>query len=210
MILELNNKEILKYLSDYESYIANLHSQGKIPYPVHLDGSKNGNLERKLIKLFQKENITPNTYIFATHRSHLLWLLSGRDPDKLTEQILEGNSMAVFGYRFFTSSIVGGVLPIAIGVAQALKMKGSKEKVFVFCGDMAASGGLFNECLQYAKGYDLPIMYIILDNNFSVRAITSNTWGNLKGKNKSIRIKYRRKYGHAGSKLQEDNVSAMF
>jgi pyruvate dehydrogenase E1 component alpha subunit len=107
--------------------------------------------------------------------------------------------MHIFGNRFFTSAIVGGVVPIALGVARALALKGSTEKVFCFLGDMAASGGLFSECIRYAIGWDLPIQYVILDNGMSVRANTSAVWGLRKGKDKVIECRYRRLYQHAGS-----------
>lgn len=210
-MINLNNKkEVIKYIADFEQEIAKLHSQEKIPYPIHLDGSQDKKLEHKLIKFFKKNKINSNTWILTTHRSHIPWLLSGRNPKELKQQILDGNSMAVFGNKFFTSSIVGGNLPIALGIAQALKMENSKEKVFCFCGDMSASGGLFQECLQYAKGHNSPIVYIVLDNEFSVRAKTCLTWGCKKGKNKTIKIKYKRIYGHAGSKLETENCSSMF
>jgi TPP-dependent pyruvate/acetoin dehydrogenase alpha subunit len=126
-------------------------------------------------------------------------LLSGRSAEELEKQILEGHSMHIFGRKFFTSAIVSGIAPIALGVAKALRMKNSEEKVYCFLGDMSASGGLVKECIQYAEGWDLPIVYVILDNCMSVRACTEAVWGQRNGKDKVIKIKYERIFPHAGN-----------
>ena len=54
-------------------------------------------------------------------------------------------------YNFYSSSIVGGIIPIALGLAKSLKLKKSKSKVWVFIGDMTFETGLFYECFKYAK-----------------------------------------------------------
>lgn len=198
-------------LKRFEEEIAEIYLQGLIHAPCHLEGSLDGKLETWLINFFKDNNINKDTWIFGTHRNHYLWLLSGRDPEELKKQILEGHSMHIFGHKFFTSAIVGGANPIALGVSKALAMKGSKEKVFCFLGDMAASGGLFNESLKYAEGFNLPIVYIILDNGKSVSSSTEHTWGLRNGKNKVTSISYERIYLHGGaSKENEQKKFVMF
>lgn len=183
-----------KDLENFTNEIANLFEQAKIKAPVHLS---KGN-ERKLMILFDNLNITKKDWIFTTYRSHFHWLLSERNSEELKKQILEGHSMHVYDKRFFTSAIVGGIAPIALGVAYALKRKKSKRRVFCFLGDMAASGGLFKECLQYAEGHDLPILYIIENNDLSVKTNTKDSWGRNK-KKKVIKYKYKRELPHMGT-----------
>lgn len=178
-------------LIEFESEIARLYEQTKIRAPIHLSG---GN-ENELMKIFK--DYKKGDWIFSTYRSHYHWLLSGASPKELKKQILKGHSMHIYGSKLFTSSIVGGVAPIALGVAMALKMKNSTHWVWCFMGDMAAESGIVHECIKYAKGHDLPIRFIIEDNSYSVRAITKETWGKAKAKvNK--RYKYKRRYPHAG------------
>ena len=184
----MNSRELI----EFEKKIADLYEAGKIKAPIHLAGIN----EKQLIKVFKK--VKPNDWIFSTWRNHYHWLLSGRSLMDLRDQILEGHSMHVFGNKFFTSAIVGGISPIAVGVAYALKKKRSKDKVWCFVGDMAASGGLFHESVQYASGHDLPITFVIEDNGLSVETDTKEVWG--KGKKKKIiRYKYCRRYPHAGT-----------
>lgn len=181
-----------KQLIDFELEIARLFEKGKIRYPIHLAGTN----ENQLIKIFKK--IKKNDWIFGTWRSHYLWLLSERDPKELKRQILEHGSMHIYDDKFFTSAIVGGIAPIALGVAFALKKKKSKSKVWCFLGDMGASTGIARESISYAQGHDLPITFIVEDNGLSVITDTKEVWG--KGKKKKvIRYKYKRKYPHAGS-----------
>jgi len=189
-----------KELVAFEERVKKLFEEGRIKAPVHLSGEN----EEALIEIFKAYK--KGDWIFSTWRNHYHWLLSGRDPRELERQILAGDSMSVYDDRFFTSSIVGGHAPIALGVALALKLKkegpgqkkASHPRVWCFMGDMAASGGLARECIRYAEGHDLPITYVIEDNGFSVTTKTAKVWGNKK-KKKTYRYEYKRKYPHAGT-----------
>jgi TPP-dependent pyruvate/acetoin dehydrogenase alpha subunit len=181
-----------KELIEFERHIAELYEQAKIKAPIHL---AKGN-ENKLIKIFK--DYRDSDWVFTTYRSHYHWLLSGRNPEELKKQIVEGHSMHIFGSRFFTSAIVGGHVPIALGVALALKIKNSSNKVWCFMGDMAGESGIVHESIKYARGHGLPITFVIEDNDYSVRALTKETWGRSKAK-VAGRYKYKRHYPHAGT-----------
>ncbi|MCX5681917.1 MAG: thiamine pyrophosphate-dependent enzyme [Candidatus Omnitrophica bacterium] len=182
----------------FEDRIKKLYEEGKIHAPIHLSG---GN-EDELITLFK--DYDKSDWIFSTWRNHYHWLLSGRDPKRLEEQIIAGDSMAVCDDRFFTSAIVGGNAPVALGVALAIKLKAKGKKVsahpkvWCFLGDMGASCGISKECMRYAEGHDLPITYVIEDNGLSVTTDTKKVWGAKKGKKHQI-YKYKRQYPHAGT-----------
>jgi len=76
-----------------------------------------------------------------------------------------------------TSAIVGGCLPVALGVSIAIKRKSLKNWVWVFVGDMAAEMGIFSECTKYARRNNLPVTFLIEDNNLSVYTPTEEVWG---------------------------------
>ena len=82
-------------------------------------------------------------------------------------------------HRIFASAIVGGILPVALGVALSIKRSGGKNKVWVFVGEMTAAGGAFHECAQYAQGHELPIHFVVEDNGKSVCTDTWKVWGGL-------------------------------
>jgi TPP-dependent pyruvate/acetoin dehydrogenase alpha subunit len=67
--------------------------------------------------------------------------------------------------NFYASSIVGGIIPIALGVSQALKLKNSPNKVWCFIGDMTMETGGFWEAYKYSQNFELPLQFVIEDNN---------------------------------------------
>jgi pyruvate dehydrogenase E1 component alpha subunit len=86
-------------------------------------------------------------------------------------------------YRVISSAIVGGIIPIALGLAWAIKRKGGAEKVWCFVGDMTETGGAFHEATFYADGHDLPITFVRERNGKSVLTDTDSVWG---GANKKM------------------------
>ena len=57
--------------------------------------------------------------------------------------------MGIINKKFYASAIVGGVLPIALGVALSIK-KRKKNKVWIFIGDMTYETGIFR-VYKYSK-----------------------------------------------------------
>lgn len=185
-------------LQKFEAEMSDVFTAGKVRAPVHLSD----NNEEQLIEIFK--NIKKEDWVFSTHRSHYHALLHGVDPDWLRKEIVEhGNSITVCdpSHHFYSSGIVGGATPLALGVALGLKRKGSKEHVWCFVGDMAAEGGIFHEALNYAEKNDLPITFVIEDNGYSTNTPTQEAWGKEKPKgNRVIRYEHKRgKYPHYGS-----------
>jgi len=180
-------------LIDFETEIKDLFLNGQIKAPIHLSG---GN-EDALINIFQHID-KKNDWVFSTHRNHYHALLKEISPEWLKQEILAGRSMHINNkkYKFITSSIVCGCLPIAVGVALANKRKGLKNHAWVFCGDMAGEAGMFHECMKYASRHDLPISFIIEDNGLSTNTPTQECWGKINSKAEIIRYKYERIYPH--------------
>ncbi len=150
----------------FEADIAACFERGEIRAPVHLS---KGN-EEDLIRIF--EGVKPDDWVFSTHRSHYHALLKGIPGGWLREEILAGRSITInsASHKFFSSAIVGGILPIAVGVAM------TGQKVWCFVGDMAAETGIFHECLRYAHGHKLPAHFVVEDNGLSVQTPTSQVW----------------------------------
>jgi TPP-dependent pyruvate/acetoin dehydrogenase alpha subunit len=104
-----------------------------------------------------------------------------------------------------SSAIVGGCLPIAVGVAAGIKRIGEDRKVWCFVGDMAATTGAFHEALQYARGFDLPVTFVIEGNGLSCNSPTTAVWGHdaLRGvsyeSDHLIRYEYQRAWPHVGT-----------
>jgi TPP-dependent pyruvate/acetoin dehydrogenase alpha subunit len=190
-----------KSLIQFEEKIANLFNSGKIKAPVHL---YYGN-EKEIIEIFK--NVKKNDWVFCSWRSHYQCLLKGVPEKSLIKEITNGKSISLCfpEHNIYSSAIVGGNVPIAVGTALALKKKKSKNKVFCFMGDMTSETGIAHESIKYSINKNLPIEFIIEDNNLSVCTDTRATWGlkkltYLKSNKKFIKIyKYKNKYPHAGA-----------
>ena len=183
-------------LINFEKDIKNIYNKSLIKAPIHLSG----NNEEQLIKIFK--HIKKSDWVFSTWRNHYHALLRGLDPKWVKKEIINGRSMGInnFKKKFYSSSIVGGILPIALGVALGIKKKKQKNKVWVFIGDMTYETGVFHEVYKYSKNFKLPIKFIIEDNNLSTNTPTDKVWKKKSKKPKDIIFyKYKRKYPHHGT-----------
>ena len=177
----------------FEKEVAEAFEAGKIRGPIHLSG---GN-EPVLLGIFKA--IHPEDWVFSTWRNHYHALLHGVPRETLMQEIVSGRGMNLYfpEHRFYTSAIVGGILPIAVGAAFAIKRKRCHRRVWCFIGDMAATTGSFHEANSYAVGHDLPITFVIEDNGYSTNAPTEKVWGSGTTQRKK-KYYYSRKFPHMG------------
>ena len=188
-------------LQAFETEIAQTFNRGEIKAPVHLS---DGN-ERALIDVFRQ--VKHEDWIFCSWRSHYQCLLKGVPPEELRREILAGHSISLAfpEYRVFSSAIVGGQIPIAVGAAKGEMLKSSNAHVWCFIGDMTSETGIAQTAIRYAEKHKLPITFIIEDNEISVLTNTREVW-----KSETLRFeeqnspnvryfKYKSKYPHAGA-----------
>ncbi|HEY8899297.1 MAG TPA: thiamine pyrophosphate-dependent enzyme [Chthoniobacterales bacterium] len=64
--------------------------------------------------------------------------------------------------------IVAGQTPLGLGLAYAVKYKGLKGSALAFLGDGAVNQGVYYECLNLASLWDLPMIYVIENNRYSM------------------------------------------
>jgi TPP-dependent pyruvate/acetoin dehydrogenase alpha subunit len=197
----MNNTYSSEDLINFEEKVAEMFNSGKIKAPVHLYF---GN-ENQIIEIFK--DINENDWVFCSWRSHYQALLKGVPLQKVWQNILDGKSIAQCfpEYKFYSSAIVGGIVPISLGVAQSIKIKNEKSHVWCFVGDMTSEIGVTNSAIKYARNHDLPITFVVEDNSVSVCSDTRETWGlkelSWQGVNeKYVRYySYKSKYPHAGA-----------
>ena len=188
-------------LINFEDSIAKLFNEAKIKAPIHL---YSGN-EKFLINFFKK--IKKNDWVMCSWRSHYQCLLKGVPPKKIKNEIIDGKSISLcfLDYKVYSSAIVGGSLPIAVGLAMSLKRKKSKNKIYCFIGDMTSETGIAHECIKYSRNKNLPIHFIVEDNRKSVCTDTRKAWSEKKLTYENVSdkfvtyYKYKLKYPHAGA-----------
>ena len=195
------HKWSVQELIDFETKIAGLFNAGKIRAPIHL---YSGN-ESQLLELF--ESVKVEDWVFTSWRSHYQCLLKGVPANEVEEAIIDGRSIALCfpEYRVFSSAIVAGHIPIAVGTALAIQRSGLSEKVYCFLGDMTSETGVFQTASRYALQHDLPITFIVEDNGKSVLTDTRQVWNSktLRYEEQQlpniISYKYENIYPHAGA-----------
>ena len=188
----MNKKDLI----DFEKRVQEVYESGKIKAPVHLSG----NNEDELIEIFKK--IDKDDWVFSSWRNHYHALLHGIPKDTLMDMIVRGKSMSVYSDKpkFYSSSIVGGILPIALGVAKSIKLKGEKNKVWCFVGDMTFETGIFYETYKYSRNFDLPLEFVIEDNNLSTNTPVAETWGGKQTVPSDVYYyEYKSEYPHHGT-----------
>jgi TPP-dependent pyruvate/acetoin dehydrogenase alpha subunit len=188
-------------LKAFESKMAQLFNSGAIRAPIHLS---DGN-ELQLIEIFTK--IHKQDWVFCSWRSHYQCLLKGVNPSALEQAIVEGRSIALCfpDINLYSSAIVGGQIPLAVGVALALKLKNEEAHVWCFIGDMTSETGMAQTAIRYAEKHDLPITFVIEDNGISVLTETRKVWNSHTLRfeeyesSKVLSYKYQSRYPHAGA-----------
>lgn len=183
-------------LIHFENKIVESWETGKIRGPVHLSG---GN-EKHLIEIFKR--ISENDWVFSTWRSHYHALLKGVSPDWLESEILDGRSISIINRekKFYSSAIVGGIIPIATGVAMSNKRDNKNDIVWCFIGDMTFETGTFMENYKYIKNFELPVRFVVEDNGVSTNTPTIETWGKkLEIPNDVVYYEYEKQWPHYGT-----------
>lgn len=119
-------------------------------------------------------------YVMAAYRDHPQPLLMGSDPVAVMAEIMgrsgglsrgKGGSMHIYDIpnNFFGGwGIVGGHTALATGLAFAAKYRGEDRVTVCYLGDGAANAGVFFECLNMASLWDLPVIFVIENNEFAM------------------------------------------
>ena len=196
-----------QFLIDFETEFKERYEAGEISAPVHLSS----NNEEQLIKIFK--DVNEDDWVFSSWRNHYHALLHGIPRDTLMDLIVRGRSMSIHSKepKFYSSSIVGGSISISLGAAKALKIKqddtlnknyyrDNERKVWCFIGDMSFETGIFYEVHKYAKNFNLPLQFVVEDNNMSTNTPTDETWGRKRDRPSDvIYYQYERGFPHHGT-----------
>jgi pyruvate dehydrogenase E1 component alpha subunit len=122
----------------------------------------------------------PEDAIVATYREHGQALARGISARAIMAELYgkqegcsrgRGGSMHLFDAktRFYGgNAIVGGGLPIAVGLALADKMLGRSRISSCFFGDGAVAEGEFHECLNLAALWRLPVLFVCENNLYAM------------------------------------------
>jgi pyruvate dehydrogenase E1 component alpha subunit len=124
--------------------------------------------------------LRPDDYILSTHRGHGHCIAKGADPARMLAEFFgketgycrgRGGSMHIAdveGGNLGANGIVGGGLPIAVGVGMSIKAQRQDRVCVVFFGDGATNEGAFHESLNMASIWALPIVFVCENNKYAM------------------------------------------
>ena len=131
-------------------------------------------------------NLARDDYISSYHRGHGHCLAKGADPEAMMKELYgrvggvcggKGGSMHVADFSLGilgANGVVADGVTIAVGAAQAVKLKGEKRIVAAFFGDGAMNRGPMLEALNWASVFELPVLFVCEDNLYSDRTRTGS------------------------------------
>jgi pyruvate dehydrogenase E1 component alpha subunit len=124
--------------------------------------------------------LEPDDYIVSTHRGHGHALAKGHEPGPMMAELFgratgycggRGGSMHVASgalRNLGANGIVAAGVPIAVGAAMAVHQRGGREVVVDFCSDGSSANGVWHEALNMASIWDLPVVFVLENNQFAV------------------------------------------
>lgn len=161
-------------IREFEGKCAELYTQEKIRGFLHLyDGEEA--VAVGIIPVLEKRD-----RVVATYREHGQALVRGVPMKKVLAEMYgkqegcsrgRGGSMHLFdsAANFYGgNAIVGGGLPLAIGLALADRMRGEKIVTACFFGDGAVAEGEFHESLNLAALWGLPVLFVCENNLYAM------------------------------------------
>ena len=124
--------------------------------------------------------LSPDDAVVATYREHGHALARGLPPGEVMAEMYgkaggssrgRGGSMHIFDkkHRFYGgNAIVGGGLPLAVGLALADKMQKLNRVTCCFFGEGAAAEGEFHESMNLAALWQLPVLFVCENNGYAM------------------------------------------
>jgi pyruvate dehydrogenase E1 component alpha subunit len=166
-------REMLR-IRRFEEKAAELYTVGKVRGFLHLyDG-------QEAVAVGAMQALGPEDAIVATYREHGQALARGIPMGAIMAELYgkangccrgRGGSMHLFdvSHRFYGgNAIVGGGLPIAVGLALADRLQGRARVTACFFGDGAVAEGEFHESLNLAALWRLPVLFLCENNLYAM------------------------------------------
>ncbi len=166
-------REMLR-IRRFEEKAAEMYSLGKIHGFLHLY------IGEEATGVGSMQAFTPEDAIVATYREHGQALARGMSANVLMAEMFgkvtgcsrgHGGSMHFFDVsrRFYGGyAIVGGGLPIAVGLALADKLQNRARITACYFGDGAVAEGEFHESLNLAALWKLPVLFLCENNLYAM------------------------------------------
>lgn len=166
--------ERMLLMRKFEEKASQLYGQQKIKGFCHLYNGQEACMAGAVTALESADK-----YITA-YRDHAHPIALGTPPKYVMAELFakvagtskgKGGSMHMFDKKrhlFGGHGIVGGQIPLGVGIAFAEKYKKTNNLCITFMGDGAVRQGAFHEALNLAMLYRLPVIFVIENNGYAM------------------------------------------
>lgn len=156
---------------EFEESCAEQYAKGQITGFLHLYSGQ------EAVAVGATAGLHKDDYIISAYREHAQAVVRGAEPRRVMAELFgkatgickgKGGSMHLFdpSHNFMGGyAIVGGHFPIAVGLAFSAKYRQEDRIAVCFFGDGAVNQGTFHESLNWARLWELPVLFIC-ENNF--------------------------------------------
>jgi len=182
---------------------------GLIPGEMHLSAGQEPVAAGVCAHLDNRDAVT------ATHRPHHFAIAHGMDLNKLAAEIYgretglgrgRGGHMHLFDpmTHFSCSGIIAEGYPPALGQALAFKRQGTGAIAVAVTGEGAANQGAFHESLNLAALWNLPVVFVVEDNDWAISVPRAASTSVLSNADRAAA------YGIPGIRVEDNAVEGVY
>ena len=158
----------------FEESTPQLYAKGKIGGFLHLYSGQEA-VGVGFISALRKDD-----YVIGAYREHGQCIAKGTDPKYVMAELFgkatgiskgKGGSMHMFDLKngfMGGHGIVGGGMPIAVGIGLAIKYRKTDQVCVCFFGDGALNEGAFHEAMNMVSLWNLPVIYVLENNLYAM------------------------------------------
>ena len=164
----------MKLIRHFEERSAEMYTKARIRGFLHLY------VGEEAVAVGVMQALTPDDNVLSTYREHGHALARGGDAGAIMAEMYgrregcsrgRGGSMHLFDRRtrfFGGNAIVGGHLPLAVGLALADRKRKRAAVTACFFGEGAAAEGVFHESLNLAALWKVPALFVCENNQYAM------------------------------------------
>ena len=171
-LLEMYHQMLL--IRTFEERSAEMYAKGKIGGFLHLYSGQ------EAVGVGFISALKETDYVIGAYREHGQCLAKGADPKNVMAELFgkatgvskgKGGSMHMFDVKhgfLGGHGIVGGGMPLAVGVGLGIKYRKSDQVCMCFFGDGAVNEGAFHEAMNMVSLWSLPVIYVLENNLYAM------------------------------------------
>ncbi|MEY3405409.1 MAG: hypothetical protein RL161_839 [Bacteroidota bacterium] len=214
---QLNYLNQMLLIRRFEERSIELYGQEKIRGFLHLYNGE------EAVAVGVIGGLTKEDRIISSYREHGHALAAGVEPNKVMAELFgkktgcsrgRGGSMHLFdlSQNFFGGlAIVGGHLPLAVGMARADRYLKRDQITCCFLGEGAVAEGIFHESMNLAGLWKAPVLFVVENNLYAMGTPLTTTLadGDFSIKAKSYGIDFQQADGMDLNQVLESSRKAI-